>query len=203
MLKIIMGTQMVTKYLTDGRKFEPYVNDYFNFELEESWLEDKLAKDIIRDIDKAVVIAGTAIRSLVSGQTYSATNLSGGTKLLLSVYNRPDKVLRMTMGDNCTDYLERIASIHHKNGKDILLVSDYLHHFNFKYTDAIEYINWNVICHNREDVLNNVTFKWYDQEEKYKRQRLGIEYSDLNSSEWTDEDEANLEAFNKRVNGEK
>ncbi len=44
-----------------------------------------------------------------------------------------DNVYLATMGDNCCDFLERIALDYEKEGKDLIVVANYLHKFQFNY----------------------------------------------------------------------
>lgn len=138
-------------------------------EMEEEWFQDEFVQEILREIDKAVIVAGSAVKSLVTEQTYSATKLSGGSKLLISVYENPDETFLLTMGDNCTDFLERITEKYDKQGKDIWFVSNYLHQFKFNYTKAIRYVNWDIVCHSWDEIDREVYGKWLDQEAYFRK----------------------------------
>lgn len=192
MLKIIMGTETVQDFV-GHRNYEIGISGFFNEHFEDSWTKDKLALDIIKTIDKAEVIAGGALKSIETGEYYSVTNLSGGAKFLLNIYHYPDKLFLMTMGDNCTDFLEQIAEYHNERGQDILVVSDYLHHFKFKYTKNIEYVNWNVVCHSWKDILDNIEERWYEQERIFRlnqKIKLGLVDADGNDiDEWDNEED--------------
>ena len=80
-----------------------------------------------------------------------------------------DRVFLATMGDNGCDLLEKIALDYEKEGKDLIVVSDYLHKFNFKYVKEIEYINYGVICHNWNEIYDKVYDKFLNDTEKYRR----------------------------------
>lgn len=68
------------------------------------------------------------------------------------------------MGDNCTDFLERIALDYEKQGRDLIVVANYIHIFKFNFIKDIEYINWNIVCHNWNDIEYKIYDKWIAQE---------------------------------------
>lgn len=83
---------------------------YFKNTYLDSWLEDPFAQRMIKSVDKAKVIAPTIIESPVLGMI-PPTQLSGGVKTLLLIYNVPEKVFNAsTCGDNCAWWILRIAS---------------------------------------------------------------------------------------------
>ncbi len=85
---------------------------FFKNSFKPAWLEDNLAKEIVRDIDKSEVLSPYCIQSPVLGQI-PPTMLAGGTKTLLLILNRPDKIFNAsTCGDNCAKWILRIAKEH-------------------------------------------------------------------------------------------
>ena len=81
------------------------VETYFKNQMEYSWLESDLAKQIIEDVDNSVVESPQCIRSNVLGQI-PPTRLSGGTKALLLIWNEMDRVVNASnCGDNCAKWL--------------------------------------------------------------------------------------------------
>ena len=154
-------------------------NASFNTFKESSWFKDEFVQEIIRDIDGAYMEGDFAVHSLKYDEGYSVNDLSGGAKLLILAYCLRDYVYLAMMGDNCTDFLERISLEYEKEGKDLVIVSNYLHRFKFNYVDSIEYLNWNIICNSCKDIDKKICSKWIEQE------RAGVEDDDDDS--WMDE----------------
>ena len=117
------------------------------------------------------MLLGYAVKSLDYNEGYSVDDISGGSKTLILVYKMPDKVILTKMGDNCTDLLEQIALKYAEQGKDLLVASDYLHMYNFKYIDAIEYMNWGIVCHSKSEIDEQIRHRWYEQEGVYEREK--------------------------------
>lgn len=83
---------------------------YFRNTYQDSWFEDEFAQRMIKSVDKATVLGNRLIDSKVLG-LIPPTDLSGGVKTLLLVYNQPDKVFNAsTCGDNCAYWLLRIGA---------------------------------------------------------------------------------------------
>lgn len=73
------------------------------------------------------------------------------------------------MGDNGCDLLEKIALDYERENKDLVIVSNYIHKFNFKYIKEIKYVNYEVICKSWDDIYDNVYDKFFSDTEKYRR----------------------------------
>ena len=159
MLKIVAGITEYDKYFNDN-KFISFTNSYFNDFKEAKWFEDAFVKKIIKDIDDSTVSNGFAVVSNKSGIGYSVNDLSGGSKFLILTHCNRNNVFLATMGDNCTDLLEMIALDNEKNGKDLIIVSNYLHKFRFNYIDSIHYVNFNITCHSWKEVYDKVYTKF-------------------------------------------
>ena len=162
MLKIIMGSERVKEF-TD-QKFIEFPNSYFNYTKKASWFKDKLVKEIIEQIDRATVELDFAVKSLDYNTGYSVDTISGGSKALILIHKIRDKIFLATMGDNCTDFLEKIALDYEKEGKDLLIVENYLHRFKFNYIKDIYYVNWGITCHNEIDIAYKISPLWTQQE---------------------------------------
>lgn len=82
---------------------------YFANTYEDYWLDDPFARRMVKSVDKANVISNRLIDTKVLGLV-SPSELSGGLKTLLLVYNEPDKIFNAsTCGDNCAPWLLRIG----------------------------------------------------------------------------------------------
>ena len=137
MLKIVMGSENFDKYIKD-KKFIEFPNAYFNTLKRSEWFKDQFVQEVIRDIDKAYVESGYAVHSIEYDEGYSVNDLSGGSKFLILAHTLRDNIYLATMGDNCTDFLERIALDYEKQGRDLIVVANYIHIFKFNFIKDIE-----------------------------------------------------------------
>lgn len=82
---------------------------YFKNVYEEEWITTLLTEEMIRDIDKSIVLGSAVIDSPVLGKI-SPLALSGGVKTLILIANVPDKIFNAsTCGDNCAPWLLKLA----------------------------------------------------------------------------------------------
>lgn len=82
---------------------------YFQYDYEDSWITDPITREMIRDIDKSLVLDSGVIDSPVLGKI-PPVQLSGGVKTLILVRFEKDKIFNAsTCGDNCARWLLRIA----------------------------------------------------------------------------------------------
>ena len=138
MLKIYYGTMPAAIYNTSM---------YFNNVYLDNWITDKFAQQVIKSIDKGTVLSSRAIDSKALG-VIPATQLSGGTKTLLLIYNEPDKVFNAsTCGDNCAKYILKIA-------KEVDITINLYHIMDFgKKPFEIEILNSHTIVHNMDELV--------------------------------------------------
>ena len=129
------------------------VETYFKNQMEYSWLESDLAKQIIEDVDNSVVESPQCIRSNVLGQI-PPTRLSGGTKALLLIWNEMDRVVNASnCGDNCAKWLLEFGQ-----QKDITINLNHIMDFGTKDFE-IEILNDRCMVHNmKEYVLEAVKY---------------------------------------------
>ena len=84
-------------------------NVYFNNTYKDEWIIKPLSKEIIKAVDKSEVIDKRTILSPVFGNM-SPKKLSGGVKTLLLIAYDHSKVFNAsTCGDNCAEWILRIA----------------------------------------------------------------------------------------------
>ncbi len=84
-------------------------NIYFNNTYKDSWITKPLSREIIQAVDHSEVIDEKTIASPVFGNM-SPKKLSGGVKtLLLIAYNKTKVFNASTCGDNCAEWILRIA----------------------------------------------------------------------------------------------
>lgn len=84
-------------------------NVYFNNTYKDSWITNPLTKDIIKAVDNSEVIDDKTIMSPIFGNM-GPKKLSGGVKTLLLIAFDKKKVFNAsTCGDNCAEWILKIA----------------------------------------------------------------------------------------------
>ena len=82
---------------------------YFKNAYEDEWITDPVAREMILDVDKSVVLDSAVIDSPVMGKI-TPMALSGGVNTLILMKNERSKVFNAsTCGDNCAKWLLRLA----------------------------------------------------------------------------------------------
>lgn len=168
MLKIILNSLECKQYLGD-RRFVESISAHFDRVKKVEWFSDDIVREIIKEIDNSHVEVGFSVVNDKTGVGYSVNDLSGGAKFLILVQCMRDRIFLATVGNNGCDLLEKIALDYEKEDKDLIIVSDYVHEFNFKYVKEIEYINYGVVCHSWNEIYNKVYGRFLDDTEKYRR----------------------------------
>lgn len=121
---------------------------YFKNTYEPEWLESRLAKEIIKDIDKSEVLSGECISSPVLGHI-PPERLSGGTKTLLLMLNEPDKIFNAsTCGDNCAKWILEIGK-----QKDITINLRHLMGFGKNTEFELKIKNGGETVHSMEELI--------------------------------------------------
>lgn len=122
---------------------------YFDNVYLDNWLEDDFAKKIIKSVDKAEVLGPGAVNSKALG-VIPVTRLSGGTKTLLLIYNKPDMVFNAsTCGDNCAKWILRIAK---KAKEDITINLRHIMDFGDGKFE-IKIVNNGVVVHDMSELV--------------------------------------------------
>lgn len=101
MLKIYLGEM-------EGAIYHPPT--YFDNRYEDEWITKPLSIEMIKDIDKSVVVGPHLIQSPVLGPI-STKELSGGVKtLILMAFDSTGKVFNASVcGDNCAKWILKIS----------------------------------------------------------------------------------------------
>mgnify|MGYP001070503747 CR=1 FL=1 len=82
---------------------------YFKNVYEDAWITDPVAREMILDVDKSIVLDSAVIDSPVMGKI-APTELSGGVKTLILMKNERSKVFNAsTCGDNCAKWILKLA----------------------------------------------------------------------------------------------
>ena len=122
---------------------------YFDNTYLDKWLADSFARKIIKSVDKASVLSGRAIDSKALG-VIPVTQLSGGTKTLLLMYNNPEKIFNAsTCGDNCAPWILKTAS---KLKRDITINLHHIMDFGDKEFE-IKILNNGIVVHNMAELV--------------------------------------------------
>ena len=119
---------------------------YFKNTYQDQWLCDDFAKRVIKGVDKSEVLDTHLIKSPVLG-LIPPVMLSGGTKTLLLIKNKPDMVFNAsTCGDNCAKYILEIAKL-----KDITINLRHIMRFGTHF--RVRVLNEDVIVDNMEQLV--------------------------------------------------
>ncbi|MDO4805490.1 MAG: DUF4869 domain-containing protein [Lachnospiraceae bacterium] len=139
MLKIYLGNMEGAVY---------YPPTYFDNQYEDEWITNPLSVDMIKDVDKSVVIGPHLIESPVLGPI-SVRELSGGVKtLMLMAFDESGKVFNASAcGDNCAKWILEIAK-----RKDLTINLRHLMDFGDR-TFAAELLNTNETIHTMREFV--------------------------------------------------
>lgn len=84
-------------------------NVYFNNTYKDDWITKPLSKEMIMAVDQSEVIDEKTIKSPIFGNM-SPQKLSGGVKTLLLIANDKGRIFNAsTCGDNCAEWILKIA----------------------------------------------------------------------------------------------
>lgn len=82
---------------------------YFKNAYEDEWITDPIAREMIFDVDKSIVLDSAVIDSPVMGKI-APTSLSGGVKTLILMKNERSKIFNAsTCGDNCAKWILKLS----------------------------------------------------------------------------------------------
>lgn len=125
---------------------------YFNNTYKDSWITNPFSKEIIKAVDKSDVIDERTISSPVFGNM-SPKKLSGGVKTLLLIANDPNKIFNAsTCGDNCAEWILKIAKMKEERHQKVVINLRHLMDFGdgqFK----IKVVNTNKIVTNMAELV--------------------------------------------------
>lgn len=142
MLNVLLGTDK------DSVK---YVSQYFDAVYENSWFNNRLAKDIIKGIDNSEHIKDGYIESPVYG-AISPRDLSSGCKGVLLLLNKPElMVCGERFGDNCFRWLFEIAK-----DRDIKITLS--HYLRIDYDFEMRIVNTGVVVHDLRELFGQIEY---------------------------------------------
>ena len=139
MLKIIFGDCEAAIYNTSV---------YFKNSYQHEWITDELSVEMIKDVDKSVVMGPHMIESPVLG-AISPKELSGGVKTLILIHKDKTKIFNAsTCGDNCAKWLLRLGEM-----DDVLINLRHIMDFgNGEF--EIEILNTHQIVRNMKELID-------------------------------------------------
>jgi hypothetical protein len=138
MLKVIFGDCEEAIYNTSV---------YFKNTYQDEWITDKLSVQMIKDVDKSIVVGPHMIESPILG-AISPRELSGGVKTLILINKDAGKIFNAsTCGDNCAKWLLEM-------GKDRDIVINLRHLMDFGEGEfEIEILNSQQIVRNMKEFV--------------------------------------------------
>ncbi len=120
---------------------------FFKNTYTDEWITDELSKEMIRDVDRSVVLGPRIIDRPVLGGI-SPRELSGGVKTLIAIYKVPEKVFNASAcGDNCAKWILKIGDM-----QDVTINLRHLMDFGEQEFE-IKILNTNQIVHNMDELL--------------------------------------------------
>lgn len=121
---------------------------FFKNTYTDEWITDELSREMIKDVDRSVVLGPRVIDSPVLGGI-SPRELSGGVKTLIAIYKVPEKIFNASAcGDNCAKWILKIGGM-----QDITINLRHLMDFG-EHTFEIRVLNTNQIVHNMDELLS-------------------------------------------------
>ena len=110
-------------------------------------LDDPLAKRMIKSVDRSEVLGERLIRSRAL-DLIPPTDLSGGVKTLLLIYNMPERVFNAsTCGDNCAYWILEIA-----RGRDVTINLRHIMSFG-RGRFSIKVLNTGEVAHSMAELV--------------------------------------------------
>ena len=139
MLKVFFGDKKEAIYNTSV---------YFKNTFLDEWITDPLSIEMIKDVDKSVVIGPHMIESPVLGPI-TPRELSGGVKTLILIYKDREHIFNASnCGDNCAKWLLKMAE-----KEDLTINLRHLMDFG-RGQFEMEVLNSGVVVHNMKELVD-------------------------------------------------
>ena len=140
---------MLNIYLGKMEEAIYYPPIYFDNRYEDEWITEKLSVQMIKDVDKSVVVSSRLIDSPVLGPI-STRELSGGVKtLILMAFDDSGKIFNASAcGDNCAKWILKIGE-----SKDLTINLRHIMNLGDENFQA-RILNTGEIVHNMEEFVN-------------------------------------------------
>ena len=162
-LSLILGHKDLEKWLeyykSLGYRYMSSNDAMFDDLFEKSWFQDPLIREIMDKVDNIDRVNGSALHNRITGDTHAPQRLSTGCKTTILVYKFPKVIFRARMGDNCTPFIEKIAS-----RQDVILHSCYVHSYRFQFISEIYFVNFDKTVYNWLELMNGYTpFEYFEK----------------------------------------
>lgn len=145
------------------RQYIRDIDGYFDGYFDDNWMQNDIAKEAIKEIDKSTLIAPKVIESPVFN-TISHEWLSGGTKQIIMTYSIQDIIYDGdNFGDNCWPLLLKVGF-----SKTVALSMSYFPIFNWVDGARVHILNNNKIVSSFKEFnrahldIGNKDFKFTD-----------------------------------------
>lgn len=143
---------MLTIYYGDLDDVIYNTSVFFNNTYSAEWLEDPFAQQIIKSVDRGIVLGSNAIQTKILG-IIPPEKLSSGTKTLLLMNFMPNRIYNASnCGDNCARWILEIGKRH-----DITINLYHLMNFGRR-AFTVKVANTGEIVHSIDD-LNVIAVK--------------------------------------------
>lgn len=120
---------------------------YFKNAYEDAWITESVAREMILDIDKSIVLDSAVIDSPVMGKI-PPVSLSGGVKTLILMKNERSRIFNASAcGDNCAKWILKLAET-----EDLIINLRHLMDFG-KGTFDIHILNTDQIVHSMKELV--------------------------------------------------
>lgn len=122
---------------------------YFKNTYMDEWITDEFSREMIKDVDKSIVLDSGVIDSPVLGKI-PPVSLSGGVKTLILMQNDDGEIFNASAcGDNCAKWILKIAE-----KKDLTINLRHVMEFGDE-PFTIKILNTGEVVHNMYDFLRN------------------------------------------------
>ena len=122
---------------------------YFKTTYMDEWITDDFSREMIKDVDKSIVLDSGVIDSPVLGKI-PPVSLSGGVKTLILMQNDDECIFNASAcGDNCAKWILKIAE-----KKDLTINLRHVMEFGDE-PFTIKILNTGEVVHNMYDFLRN------------------------------------------------
>lgn len=126
------------------------VDAYFDNQYQYSWLNDEFVKDVVKDVDKSMVLSPECIMSPILRQI-PPTKLSGGTKAVILMKYLPDRIINASnCGNNCAKWILKLGA-----EKDLTINLNHIMEFDGTFEIHIQ--NNGEVVHNMSELVSTAT----------------------------------------------
>ena len=125
---------------------------YFRNTYDNKWITSSIGRIIIQDVDSSTVIEENVIDSPVLGKI-TPLQLSGGAKtLLLMAYDKNRVFNASACGDNCAEWILRLADMRAQQKKALVINLRHIMDFGDK-SFKIRVVNTNTVVKNMKELV--------------------------------------------------